>query len=360
MGTILWILAAFAALMALYWLAYWTALRRIHPHLPPDERFFVETPDGWRLELDLVRSTAGTSRASVLCLPGLACNAVIFDLVGERSLARFLASKGYDVWLLNCRGAGRSDHADNKKRLFTYALEEYAFMDACAAARFVREKTGKPLYLLGHSMGGLIAELTAQKLTANEIAGIICVASPFDFSPHQASLGPYYRLLKFVVSHRINAPLGPLSRLFGPFYAPFWPGSLIVYNRAVESWAMRRMLTDTVETPTPKMFGEFYDAISQKTSLAAFLAEPLHFSQPVFALWGDFDRLAPKDSVFPLQASLPQIEFAGVGPFGHIDILVGKNAPSAIYPLIADWLNRQTSTESAPATPEVATEEALS
>lgn len=347
MPIILWILVALCALIALRFAHYHLIERRIRPHLPPDEWRTVQTADGWQLELGHIRAALDKPRAPVLCLPGLACNAALFDLNADRSLARALASRGYDLWLLNTRGAGRSDHADNKKRLFTYALEEYAFQDAVAAAKFIVEQTGRPVYLLGHSMGGLIADLAAATLPASQVAGLICIASPFDFSHHQDSLGVYFPMLRWLVKHNLTLPLGPLARLFAPFYSHLLPMSLTLHSKSIEQTIVRQILSETVETPTPKMFREFLEAIDHKTTLSAFADTPLQIAQPVLTLAGDFDRLAPPPAVLALHSPLPQAEHRAFSPMGHLDIVVGREAPAQVYPQIADWLDVQTDPQKA-------------
>ncbi len=88
-------------------------------------------------------------------------------------LARYLTPLGYSVYSFDLRGHGRSPgkrgHID---RFADYLLDTAAFL------RMVREvEKDRPAFLLGHSMGGLIAARYAQD-SLGELPGLI-LSSPF-------------------------------------------------------------------------------------------------------------------------------------------------------------------------------------
>ena len=121
---------------------------------PPAERVRVRTSDGALLE-GLRHRRDG---APVILLHGLVASLHQFDLVDEESpcLARFLSSRGWDVWLFNWRGAGRgplrSALPPGQRR---WSADELIVEDLPAIVARVRRATGERPYLIGHSLGGM-------------------------------------------------------------------------------------------------------------------------------------------------------------------------------------------------------------
>jgi hypothetical protein len=71
-------------------------------------RFFCVTEDSWRLHLirTVQPGKLGTRTHPVILCPGLGSSgAYSFDLSPAVSLADFLASRGWDVWTVELRGA---------------------------------------------------------------------------------------------------------------------------------------------------------------------------------------------------------------------------------------------------------------
>src|SRR5438270_3698147 len=122
----------------------------------PDEIHFATTSDGWRLAVVRYRPAGQALRAEpVLLIHGIAANRNSLDLTDDVSLARHLAARGHDVWLVELRGRGLS----MRPRLFSsvrydWSFDEYAERDLPAAAQAVIRATGaRRLHLVGFSTG---------------------------------------------------------------------------------------------------------------------------------------------------------------------------------------------------------------
>jgi len=91
-----------------------------------------------------------------------------------RGLAGDMTARGYAVHVYDLRGHGRSGGRRGHLGRFSDYLDDTArFLDA------VREdQPGRPLYLLGHSLGGLIAASYVEARPADALAGLI-LSSPF-------------------------------------------------------------------------------------------------------------------------------------------------------------------------------------
>ncbi len=73
-----------------------------------EEDHHALTADGWRIALHRYRPQRPRYREPVLLTHGFIENRRIWDLAEDRSLARDLAGRGFDVWALELRGSGES------------------------------------------------------------------------------------------------------------------------------------------------------------------------------------------------------------------------------------------------------------
>src|SRR5512140_3464556 len=81
----------------------WFEIGRARPRL-----YHARTHDGWRLALYRHAPGRRSHRTPVLLCHGMASNRWDMDGPGRISLARYLVRRGYDVWVVELRGAGRS------------------------------------------------------------------------------------------------------------------------------------------------------------------------------------------------------------------------------------------------------------
>lgn len=111
----------------------------------------------------------GAARGSLLIVPGFNSHSGYYRWAAER-----FAELGLAVYAVDLRGRGRSDG----ERFFVDSFDSYVD-DVARVARVVREREGNlPLYLLGHSAGGVVACLYALDHGA-ELAGLICESFAF-------------------------------------------------------------------------------------------------------------------------------------------------------------------------------------
>lgn len=360
----------------LFWRWYYT--RRIDP----DERHFVTTDDGWQIALSRIRPTAsGPAQGEpIICCPGVACNGRLFDFQEGLSLARHLAARGFDVWLLDLRGTGHSQRPEWFGKGWGYGFGEYVKQDAMAALSHIVQVTGHPrVQWIGHSMGGLIGFHAALESGAGEhISGVVALGSPADFSGHREALGRLHSAIldKFMRGWPV-VRLGRLCTALAPIAGWFriYPEMLFVSARNTPGRTLRHFMVEVVEDVPRQLLDQFADNILRTRGFSGRpvvdeLPDFARCTVPVLAIAGSLDRVAPPSSVQAITqmiGSADAMEWVaehddGVG-FGHVDLVIGERAPALIYPRVTEWLlerraTRSTSADGTP--PEAAAESAAS
>ena len=66
--------------------------------------------------------------------------------------------------------------------------------------------------------------------------------------------------------------------------------------------------------------------------------------RPLLVIAGTEDNLAPPESVKPgYELSRSSDKTYRAWPFGHIDIVMGREATRTVWPTVRDWLDRRSS-----------------
>ncbi len=356
-----WILLAVAAAVALgaAHLALWTWYYRARH--APDERHYVRTVDGWTIALARIRGAG----PPVLCCPGLACNGRLFDLDERHSFARYLAGRGFDVWMLDPRGTGESERPRLGGRGWRFGFDEYVRQDAAAAVGYVTRATGHARVLwVGHSMGGLIGLHLGARFPEGRAIGALCMlGSPLDFSKHRQDVGPFIHLLDWTLRGWPVVRLGRLCRLVIPLAG--WVRGLIeplFHNpKNIPVPVLRRFLATVIEDVPRKLLDQFADAVFRQRGFDGGPAEAERatlerFDRPVVSFAGAWDRIASPHacsvdsrivSSLDCSAHIVGRDDGSAAEIGHMDLLIGETAPALVYPRIADWLLARAATRSA-------------
>jgi alpha-beta hydrolase superfamily lysophospholipase len=113
---------------------------------------------------------AGTARGVVAIIPGFNAHSGYYAWVGEQ-----LASGGLAVYAVDLRGRGQSDG----ERFYVDTFADYV-SDASSLVNLAKSREpGLPVFLMGHSAGGVISCLYALD-HQSELAGLICESFAFE------------------------------------------------------------------------------------------------------------------------------------------------------------------------------------
>jgi len=363
------------------------------------QTYYTDTSDGWTLQVDRFESDKPDPSANpvVLC-HGLSYNNRFWDLTEKVSLARYLASQGYDVWSVSLRGAGLSDQPlasvlrkigtgslppaflteAHKRKLggaaFSgYSVDDHINHDVPAVIRFVKDKTGaRKVHWIGHSMGGMImfAYLaTHAQEAAKDVDTFVAVSVPM------VMFHPLNKAMQLQVDNAAALKAGNVfvstsydafvAKVLGKLAPPTISETLFLNRDNVDDGVIRLLAQWAQESISP----------GQLDQLFAMAAEESFYSQdrkinytsmldrvttPTFFLVGQLDNMATVGAVkFAYRQVSSQDKdfrlFARINnnraDYGHDDIIIGKHARAEVYPAILNWLNTHRRSKKALATP---------
>jgi pimeloyl-ACP methyl ester carboxylesterase len=234
--------------------------------------------------------------------------------------ARHLVDSGYDVWIMETRGHGLSprnnDYKDN-------SLERYALSDVPAANEFVIEKTGiKPVWL-GHSLGGvLIASAVASgALPETQVSAIVLLGT-------QAVRRRWFLQVPF---------MAPLAKLFFNIKTEMDGRQLKIGPENEPAGIAKEYLNWF------GLFGKWRFNSNNQPLLDGWKSLGL----PVMCVVGKNDQSDPAKycEAFYQQCGSQQKTWKLLAraegfsrDFGHIDMIVSKEAAEEVWPMLTDWL----------------------
>lgn len=256
----------------------------------------------------------------VILIPGSFSNRRFWYSPKGIGLGPYLARAGYDVWIAEMRGHGLSPRNRDYSR---NTVRDYVRYDLPAIADFVHEQNPQKAHWLGHSLGGVILAggLGGRYLDEAKVASSVLFGSQ-------------------------------VSRVYWPLKVPplEWTARLLLKRFSVLSGS--RLKRGPEDEPISLaieslrwhgLFGRFGDA---ERDWFAGLAE---VRVPVMAVAALGDKQDPPWACEKLlkQFGSPLSEFLCLGKkhgfsgdFGHVEMLISKEAQREVWPLLEQWLRR--------------------
>ncbi len=286
------------------------------------EPAFIPTSDGHSLQLRSVEPDAAAANgAAVLLIHGLFSDSRFFLGAGDQGPARYLAERGYKVFLGELRGHGRSKRPGPRH---DWGFDAYARHDIPDLVRAARARHDGPLFLLCHSMSGYAAlvGLALDPDLQQQLSGVITLSSAVnDYSDGglkkrlMVGLGATLGALlgRFPAKALKQGPADEPGKLMRQFAAWARDGSFTSEDGRTDYW---RALAD-LKLP-------IYAGIGQAD---VFHASPARGRKLV-------DHLGSPDKTFAVLGT-------GAGlqrDFGHVDVARGRSAEAEVYPAIDAWM----------------------
>jgi poly(3-hydroxyalkanoate) synthetase len=312
------------------------AAYRRHPYA----RQLAEPPIIWREGAARLLDYGQARDPAVLFIPSLVNRAHVLDLDEGTSLMRWLAGQGFRPLLLDWGWPGPAE------RRFTLTDHVAGRLDRALAV------VPGPLALVGYCMGGLLALAAAQR-RPEKLRGLGLLATPWDFhaaGTHQpraisASLPGFEPMLEAHGALSVDA-LQTLFAMLDPFSIAekFRAFARLDQTaaRAQRFVVLEDWLNDGVPLAAPvarEALAGWYgrnDTARGEWLVAGQAIRPQAYTGPAFIAVPRRDRIVPPASSLPL-AAMPGARLH-VAAAGHIGMVAGENAESAMWRPLRDWL----------------------
>jgi pimeloyl-ACP methyl ester carboxylesterase len=310
----------------------------------PDELYRVPTDDGASIALGRYHPRGPRRFADpvVLC-HGLGANRFNLDFDERYSVARYLARRGFETWVMELRGRGLAGPG------IETTFDEQAEHDVRAAIRTVRSTGAERVLWVGHSKGGLAAFAHGAKNPDAPFRAIVAIGSPITFQVQPGlrtfirTIAPILKLKAIPISRvrplaHLGAPPGPLSRYM-----------MIAANMEplVVKQSLANMACD-IPGGVGRQFGQWittgkFDSFDHSFDYRAHMAG---ITCPVLLLAGSRDLLAPPMAVARAKeflGSAAKLVICGKAhgfsaDYGHGDLVLGRHSPDEVFPVIETFL----------------------
>lgn len=319
--------------------------RFYRPPAPP-EKHHALTADGLRLALHRVPPASGRGPAVILC-HGLSSNHRGFHFP-ERSLASWLAARGFDCWLPDLRGSGESESPGPG-----WTLDDHVLRDVPAILEQVqRMNGGERVHWVGHSMGGMLLFCYGITHPDAPIARAVTVASALDYRLGETG---YRSLLawKPLLGKLSELPYGAIVHLLAPLLArvPSPLDAFQISHRNIEPALARRLHAvgfGSVPVSLLLSLATTFDerGLCNGRRTVHYLEQTDRYRIPTRLLAGGADRQVSVEAVRdtarrlggPVDVVVPGREAGGSEDYGHWDLILGRRAETEVWPAIASWL----------------------
>lgn len=291
------------------------------------------------------------TKAAVMLVHGYGQNRYAWHLP-SRSFFNFLVEGGFDVFNLELRGHGRSRHLGaHPPRDISAFVEE----DMPAALAEVTKLSGHSrVVLVGHSLGGLVSYATAGRFP-DLVGGVVSLGSPYRFTKGSFTLSTFGAMMLAIDRH---VPLGhgavelkllseTMRLLRGFIDSPLFPLPIRGFARnSLEPKILSQHMALAMDTGSVAVLRHMFRSAAEAQAdgrrlgvLSSYASAFERLDIPLLVIAGTKDDLAPPASVEPAyRLSRSTDKTYRAFPRGHIDLLVGRDCPHTIWPLVRSWI----------------------
>jgi pimeloyl-ACP methyl ester carboxylesterase len=335
-------------------LRFWT--RRLTLSLEYASSTQLTTPDGATIELRRVPIPSAATKVDlppVLLVHGIGANHRNNDLHPDFSLARYLAARGRDVWLLTLRSGLRPRRWAERQRVRFGAMVEN---DLPVAVSSVLESTGaSALDYVGFSMGGmLLYAAIGRSVPEAQIRRVVIVGSPGRVGVARW-MRPLIRLVPRALVPTMRFRLGAAGIAFASEWLKTPMHAVTINPGNVAKGITRAALINLVEDIPGPLYADFLEWAGTdgeiRTTRGAALAGLVGVGTPVLFLAGTADKLAPIPAVrrafdaWGKDVPNASKRFVSVGrahghaqDYGHGDMAIGATVAVDLFAPIASFL----------------------
>lgn len=303
----------------------------------PYRRKLAEPPVIWSEGSTRLLDYGGKGEPA-LFVPSLINRAHILDLDSERSLLRWLKTRGIRPLLLDW-GAPTATEKTFDLKAYAERLERAVF------------HVKQSVHLVGYCMGGNLALAAATKKN-KKIKSLTLLATPWDFHADNKAAAlrsaALYRMWRPGCEALGELPVDLIQTLFtlldplGPQQKFMRFADLRDAHEAESFVALEDWLNDGI----PLTLGAADDCLLEwygKNALAkGKWVNPAQVDVPTLVMIPEQDKIVPPASAEALATALPQCMRRRV-PLGHVGMIVSRQARPLVWEPLAGWLRQKSS-----------------
>ncbi|MDP1540700.1 MAG: alpha/beta fold hydrolase [Moraxellaceae bacterium] len=332
-------------------------------YYPPPEESYIELAGHERVYVEHNRLPV-----PLVLVPPLGVTTESFDLMPQRSLARYMAARGFHVYLI--------DWGKPEKRHANLGLQDYAQHMFGDALREVRQHSGsQDVSLMGWCMGGLLSLLYSGFTHDPHVRNMVTIASPIDMRGGgmvaQASTifsvpAKVVRKLssfrlhnispKFLhspgwmttLSFKLTDPIGSITT-YWDLVTKLWDREFVTGHSTTSDYLNNMldypggviqdmMVKMAVDNQMAKGRVEVRGAVADLSQITAnmlvFAGKTDVLVSPGIAR-GIINIVASKDKQFH------------IAPGGHMGVILGSSAVKSVWEPVVNWLNPRSQNDAA-------------
>ena len=296
----------------------------------------------------------------VLLVTPLAAPATCYDLRRDCSLVEHFVKAGRPTYLVEYGEISFKDR--------NLGMEHWVDEVVPEAIRVVSEHAGgRPVHVIGWSLGGIFATRVAADDPKLPIASLTVVGSPFDVSqvPLVAPLRPILRLTDGGIVTRLYRILGGAPKPLVRRAFQLSSGTKLVTKPLAiaqhlddAEWlaqieAVDRFTANMIAYPG-RTFGQLYHRMLKhnqlrtgKVDVSGHEIDLAAIEVPVLVFAGNTDGIAPIPAVralLPLLKNAREVRFEIV-PGGHLGMLTGRAARHTTWVVMDEWIARYSTAD---------------
>jgi polyhydroxyalkanoate synthase len=321
-----------------------TGLERYRHH--PYRRTAVDPPAVWSDGTTLLRRYGDPRGVPLLVVPSLVNRAYVLDLADDNSLLRFLAGRGFAVYLVDWTAPGTVERG--------FDLTDYVAGRLEAALDAMRADDPRPVSVVGYCMGGNLALALALR-RRRDLARLALLATPWDFHAdrpeHARAMGAWAAASSPWIEAWGEMPVDLLQLLFLSLDPTLGLRKFSTFgdldpetDRARAFVALEDWLNDGIPLAARvarECLVDWYGANAPARGawrIAGRPVDPAALTLPTLIMAPERDRIVPRASATVLAEAIPGARLIAP-PLGHIGMVVGSGARAAAWMPLARWLD---------------------
>ena len=288
----------------------------------------------------------GRSGGGIFITPSMINRSVILDLLPEKSFTRWLAGRGFDVFLLDW-GVPIKD--DGMKTMDGVIVERLL-----PAMEFAAGEADGKIHALGYCMGGTLLAAGAV-LCPEALHSTTFLASPWDFHAGDAALARYIQdgtaAAQVMMDQSGILPAEWIQSVFASINAERTVSKFAGFAAraqdddaarlfvAVEDW-----LNEGIDLPAGvarTCLHDWYGENAPGQGVWAVDGVKVDLSAldvPALVVASAQDRLVPAESSLAMAKILPRVE-TFTPEIGHIGMMSGRKSKTVVWEKVAGWLS---------------------